>query len=57
MQHWPSPEIDYFIDNILPKFKYALLTNDYTNAQYPNIEPGGYRPINLDKIPSKKIVL
>jgi hypothetical protein len=24
---------------------------------YPDIPPGGYRAINLDKIPSKRIVL
>jgi hypothetical protein len=51
MQHWPTPEIDYFIDNILPNFRYALLTNDYAPQQNNyDISPGGYRPINLARI-------
>lgn len=56
MQHWPTPEIDYLIDNILPNFRYAVLTNDYTAAeQNYDIQPGGYRPINLDKIQNQKV--
>lgn len=58
MQHWPTPEIDYFIDNILPNFRYALLTNDYTPATVNyDINPGGYRPINLARIANQKQVL
>jgi hypothetical protein len=30
MMHWPTSEITYFIENILPRFRYALLTNDYS---------------------------
>ena len=58
MQHWPTSEIDYFIDNILPNFRYALLTNDYTpgTANY-DISPGGYRPINLGRIQNQQQVL
>ncbi len=29
MQHWPIEEIQYFIKNILPRFKYAIITNQY----------------------------
>ena len=51
MQHWPTSEIDYFIENILPRFKFALLTNDFaTYAVNPDIQPGRYRAINLAKI-------
>jgi hypothetical protein len=58
MQHWPTPEIDYFIENILPRFRYALLTNDYTPTQGNyDISPGGYRPINLEKIPNQEIAI
>jgi hypothetical protein len=58
MQHWPSSEIDYFIQEILPRFKYALLTNDYTNSpNYADIPPGGYRAINLGRIPSAQVVM
>ena len=59
MQHWPTPEIDYFVANILPRFRFALLTNDYSpNPEFPNITPGQYRPINLkNKIKHQKTVL
>jgi hypothetical protein len=30
MMHWPASEVLYFVDNILPRYRYALLTNDYT---------------------------
>ncbi len=29
LQHWPNSEIKYFLKNILPRFKYALITNRY----------------------------
>ena len=28
MQHWPNSEIKYFMDEVVPKFKYALIGND-----------------------------
>ena len=41
MMHWPKSEIDYFIETILPRFRYALLTNDYSPAQdFKDINPG-----------------
>ena len=58
MQHWPNAEIDYFIENILPRFRYALLTNDYTPSQgNHDIAPGGYRPINLERIGNQETVV
>jgi hypothetical protein len=30
MMHWPRSEIEYLKNNILPRFRYALLSNDYT---------------------------
>lgn len=49
-QHWPNAEVNYFFDTIVPKFKYAILTNDYTSAlTRPNIQFGNVFPINTDK--------
>jgi hypothetical protein len=57
MMHWPSSEIDYFIKSILPRFKYALLTNDSTEGDYKDILPGNYRQINLEKIESITLIM
>ena len=52
LQHWPNHDIQYFLKNILPKFRYALITNDYKeNAMNWDINIGGYRPINLEEKP------
>jgi hypothetical protein len=34
----------------MPRFKYALLTNDYTDGKYGDIPVGSFRPINLDSV-------
>ena len=48
MMHWPNSQIDYFIKNILPNFKYALLTNDDTTEKpNPDIKLGQWRKLNL----------
>ena len=58
IQHWPSREIEFFMTNIIQKFKYALITNDYTeDPNYPDINYGQYRPINLDKYKPRKEVM
>jgi len=52
MQHWPNSEVKYLIDNILPKFKYALLTNDMMGGnQRPDITPGGHARIPVEWLP------
>lgn len=52
MQHWPNKKIQFFIENILPNFKYALITNDYcTKDVNHNVPSGGYRPIDLEAAP------
>lgn len=33
MQHWPHDEIQYFLENVLPRFKYALITNQYDTTK------------------------
>lgn len=46
MQHWPNSEVRYLIETILPKFKYALITNDMAPGdQRPDINPGGHARI------------
>lgn len=54
VQHWPSDDIRYFIGNILPKYKFALITNCYYSANpdlntnfNKDIEMGGFRPVDL----------
>lgn len=60
IQHWPSAQIYEFMYTVLPKFKYALITNCFKAcAQWPgfqkiynqDIQLGGYRPIDLTDAP------
>jgi hypothetical protein len=55
IQHWPNEDIKYFIQNILPNFKYALITNDYDspnfNQRNGQISHGGFRNIDLESEP------
>ena len=52
LQHWPVHDIQYFLKNILPKFRYALITNDYTDTTKNwDINIGEYRPIDLEAKP------
>lgn len=48
MQHWPNSEITYFMDEVVPRFKYALIGNDEGPADRPDIPFGGWAPVNLD---------
>ena len=50
LQHLPNESIKYFIDNILPNFKYALITNDYSDDvmhRNSDIAKGQARPVDL----------
>ncbi|MEK6733707.1 MAG: hypothetical protein AABY27_01205 [Pseudomonadota bacterium] len=52
MQHWPNEIIQYFINNILPNFKYALITNDFKeNEPNVDIKSGHFRPIDIEATP------
>lgn len=54
MQHWPNSEIAYFIENILPNFKYALLTNELLekdNYKNADIRMGAFRSLDLRAAP------
>lgn len=48
IQHWPNEQVKFFLQKVLPNFKYALITNDYEkNFGIKDIESGGFRPIDL----------
>lgn len=52
LQHWPNHDIHYFLTHVLPKFRYALITNDYMrNNTNGDINTGEYRPIDLTAVP------
>jgi hypothetical protein len=58
MQHWPNSEIHYLIDTILPRFKYAMMTNDMYDAPNRNdIQPGGHALIPRSWLPHSKEVI
>lgn len=50
LQHWPIGDIQKFVEDIIPNFKYVLVTNCCkcpgltVNSE---IEIGGYRPLDL----------
>jgi hypothetical protein len=51
LQHLPNEIIHKFL-TILPKFKFALLTNDSSLfTKNPDIEAGSWRLLNLKKYP------
>jgi len=47
MPHWSYERITYFIKNILPNFKYALITNDYDQNLH-DIKTGDHRPFDIE---------
>jgi hypothetical protein len=52
LQHWPNHDIHYFLTHILPKFRYALITNDYLKLhKNREINAGQYRAIDLEAEP------
>lgn len=52
LMHWLNKRVQYFIDNILPKFKYALITErDDESLVNTNIDFGEWRPVDLISSP------
>lgn len=49
LMHWSNKKIQYFIDQILPHFKYALITHDIAEDDKlnKNITTGKFRPIDI----------
>lgn len=51
MQHWPTKQIHFLIEKILPNFKYALITNTFFSDSKKNnfdIKYGEFRGIDLE---------
>ena len=49
---WDNKTIQYFIKEILPNFKYAILVNYYDpNQENRDIDTGDLRPLNLEAAP------
>ena len=56
LTHFPNKNVRYFIDNILPNFKYALLTHDIsetgnTEGNHRDIAKGQYKTLDLASPP------
>jgi hypothetical protein len=54
LNHFSNKNIQYFLDNILPNFKYALITNDHSETSGGNnvdIVKGQYRAVDLASPP------
>ena len=52
IQHWPNDQIQYLLKNILPNFKYALITNDFKPSNSnQDIKFGDFRCIDLQAVP------
>jgi len=49
LQHLSNQNIQYFVNNILPNYKYALITNDYSTTMNNNadIVKGQHRTLDL----------
>lgn len=52
IQHWPNNQIHYLLKNILPNFKYALITNDFEPSNCnKDIQIGDSKCIDLQSAP------
>ena len=52
--------MEYYLKNIVPRFKYVLLTNDELNRgdrPRPDIGYGGHSPLDLHKYGPKQLIL
>ena len=57
IHHWPNKEIKYFLEEVVPRFKYTLLQKGATNAEQVDIEYGEWRPLNLNWYERKQLVM
>jgi SAM-dependent methyltransferase len=56
LQHWPSADVQRFLSNTLPRYRYALITNDiasrhFTGELNQDIEMGSWRTLDLQAPP------
>lgn len=52
LQHWENKYVKYYLNNILTKYKYGIIVNDYKNNTInQDIKTGKTRPLNLELHP------
>ena len=47
LQHLPNKDVESVLMKIWRMSKFALITNDYTDANHDDIEVGSHRPVNI----------
>ena len=57
IQHWPNKEVKWYLDTLVPRFKYVLLHNGATDGPQTDIKFGGFRLINLNSYEPKQLLL
>ena len=56
IQHWSHEQVKFFLEKILPNFKYALITNCYIKGiNAPDLKLGDFHPIDLQAAPFDEI--
>ena len=56
MQHWPNEAVAYYLENIVPRFKYVILQNGATDGPQRDIKYGQWRPLNLNLYEPKELL-
>ncbi len=57
IQHWPNKEVNFFIKEVMPRFKYVLLTNDYNQGPRRDIKAGDFSFVDETMINPKELIL
>ena len=58
IMHWPNKEVEYFLNKVVPRFRYAFLTNDENGDGQPrqDINYGQYSPLSMKNYGPKEFV-
>ena len=56
LQHWPTADVQRFLAGTLPRYRYALITNDIASTHFTgqlnqDIEMGSWRTLDLQAAP------
>lgn len=56
LQHWPTSDVERFLRQVLPRYSYALLTNDLASVHWDgpvnaDMTLGGWRTLDLEIAP------
>lgn len=56
LQHWPTADVQRFLSGTLPRYRYALITNDIASTHFTgqlnqDIEMGSWRTLDLQAPP------